>query len=309
MQGSHNSWPPPPPQYVARGPINNTDLGDGQPAIIYNYTQFANKTAGVTACQQQCDKNSNCSAWTFVIGGGVANETERCCLHGQLGCPLPKSGMLSGAKVDGARCAVAPPPRKSDDGTDGERGACAYKNLEGVSQPGELLNNGICIPTGPGHWPPPHWYRDPSPPAPPYLTTCLAGVTSPSCRPAAINIDTGRQLFVDDFIVGVSRTNATRVFHSAVIDNDPVIRPTLPWEESGRYNPNWGTATSVLPFPGGVWYVDDAPPARRFQMFYYVPSGPTAVAYSADGITWTKVGTGPGGESGPSGLNTVETPT
>ena len=194
--------------------------------------------------------------------------------------------------------------------------SCTYRNREGIAQPGELLYNGMCIPTGAGHWPPPHWERGPATPEPTYLTDCAAPLgpggrqSGVNCRPAAINITIGRQLFVDDFVVDMKRTNATRTFHSASMAADdasgvnPVIEPTLPWEDSGLYNPAWGNTTSVLPFPGGVWYVADAEPAKRYQLYYYVPSGPTAVAYSADGITWNKTDTG-----GPSGLNTIATPT
>ena len=198
---------------------------------------------------------------------------------------------------------------------------CAYAKADGLSGVGELLHNGVCIPSGEGAWPPPAWYRGPSTPLPPYLQDCPATsagdrhVTGLNCRPSAITIDIGRQLFVDDFLVDTNRTNASREFHAASMADDdasgvnPVIRPSLPWEASGQYLPAWGSTRSVLPFPGGVWYVRDAAPARRFQMYYYVPSGPTGVAHSADGVQWNKLGTGPGGSSGPLGLNTIATPT
>ena len=63
---------------------------------------------------------------------------------------------------------------------------------------------------------------------------------------------------------------------------------------------------SAIPFPGGVWYVHDADADKRYQCYYYAPSGPTGIAYSADGLNWTK----PQLES-PSrfGYNTIRTPT
>ena len=195
------------------------------------------------------------------------------------------------------------------------RPSCVYHDRERQPHRGELLHNGICIPSGAGHWPPPNWYRGPNTPLPPYLQDCPAGALGPGCRPPAIDIDTGRQLFVDDFIADANRTNASRAFHSASMAADdadgtnPVVRPSLPWEASGQYLPAWGSFRSVLPFPGGVWYVHDAPPEQRYQLFYYVPSGPTAVAVSANGLRWQKVGEGLDGAPGPEGLNTLKTPT
>lgn len=105
--GSHNEWPPPPPVHVSRSPMNNTDLSNGQHAIRYIYRHFTNKTAGALACQHSCDGDNNCTAWTYVTRSS-ARQRERCCLHGSLACPLPRQGMISGAKVDGATCASTP---------------------------------------------------------------------------------------------------------------------------------------------------------------------------------------------------------
>ena len=49
--------------------------------------------------------------------------------------------------------------------------------------------------------------------------------------PGVIRIDTGRQLFVDDFLID-TMAGATRDFHSlAYSDRSPVIKPDRPWEK------------------------------------------------------------------------------
>ena len=88
------------PPVVQRGPLNNTDL---QPALTYNHTfqHYKDKTSGALACQAACDADgARCAAWSYVVGGGQWGE-ERCCFHGELGCPLKKSGVISGARKAG----------------------------------------------------------------------------------------------------------------------------------------------------------------------------------------------------------------
>ena len=50
--------------------------------------------------------------------------------------------------------------------------------------------------------------------------------------PSVIRIDTGRQLFVDSFLID-TMTGATRDFHSLEYsDRNPVLSPDVPWEKS-----------------------------------------------------------------------------
>jgi hypothetical protein len=112
--GSHNSWPPSPPlKRIGRGPLLSTDLPDGAHAIAYTYRHFTNKTLGALACQAECDRAHNCSAWTYVTGddqgrGGSSGQEERCCMHSRLGCPVPRRAMVSGSKLDEAVCTRFP---------------------------------------------------------------------------------------------------------------------------------------------------------------------------------------------------------
>jgi hypothetical protein len=91
--------------FVARGPLNGTDLADAVPNATYSHTyrHFANKTAGALQCQRDCDEDApRCASWTYVAGWGVGTESrERCCLHSSLGCPQASVGLLSGARVPG----------------------------------------------------------------------------------------------------------------------------------------------------------------------------------------------------------------
>ena len=82
---------------------------------------------------------------------------------------------------------------------------------------GELLYNGIRL----AHpWPPRNRVETLEPVRPPYLAD----------PPAVINIDVGRQLFVDDFLI--QATTLTRRFHRAVYHpRGPVLRPTTAWEK------------------------------------------------------------------------------
>ena len=130
---------------------------------------------------------------------------------------------------------------------------------------GELLSNGIRLPSP---WPP----QDTSltldaPPAPPYLTS----------PPPVIPIDTGRQLFVDDFLI--EQTTLQRTFYSAQYDpRSPVLKPDQPWEQAG--------GPTAMVFSDGVWY---DPQDGLFKMWYmggYCRS--TCYATSRDGIAWEK---------------------
>lgn len=96
---------------------------------------------------------------------------------------------------------------------------------------------------------------------------------------SGINIDLGRQLFVDDFLIG--ETDLTRVSHQAKkYDGNPIFEAETEWEKINAGN------KCAIPFDGGVWW---DPKAGYFKMWYeagyckYI-----AYAKSPDGIHWSR---------------------
>ncbi|MCE5310989.1 MAG: hypothetical protein LLG20_25390 [Acidobacteriales bacterium] len=126
------------------------------------------------------------------------------------------------------------------------------------------LYNGIQLPSV---WPP-HYEDVTAEPMPvPYL----------SAPPAIIPIDVGRQLFVDDFLIG--STTLTRTYHQAqYIAGNPVLKPDRPYEMPRG-------ATSMV-FSDGVWF---DPKDNLFKMWYMAGyTSNVAYAVSKDGIHWDK---------------------
>src|SRR5205807_2089883 len=117
----------------------------------------------------------------------------------------------------------------------------------------QLLYNGIRLPQP---WPPRRRGFQATPVAPPYLAD----------RPAIVPIDVGRQLFVDDFLI--DDTTLTRTFHRPVYHPDnPVLRPTTPWEKRDEYAERTKTRSNpaAMVFSDGVFY---DPQERLFKMWY-----------------------------------------
>ena len=138
---------------------------------------------------------------------------------------------------------------------------------------GELLYNGITLPE---QWPPTsiEKYGNDTLPVP-YLTY----------KPDVININTGRQLFVDDFLI--EATTLTREWHKAEkYDGNPVLKPETT-QELGRDQGNGTTfAPMAAPFSGGVWYDSTD---QLFKMWYCAGwFDGTALATSKDGINWER---------------------
>ena len=141
------------------------------------------------------------------------------------------------------------------------------KDLKTVKLSDDVRYNGILIPEG--------WrfetdktngYR----PQIPYLIAPADGGYAPDI----INIDVGRQLFVDDFLIG--ETNLTRTYHNAEIRDDPVFRSEKSWE---RVN-------TAVPVSGGLWYDKDE---KIFKMWYSAGfCVRLAYATSKDGIHWDR---------------------
>ena len=95
----------------------------------------------------------------------------------------------------------------------------------------------------------------------------------------AINVDLGRQLFVDDALVAT--TTLTRVWHHPVKHaGNPVMRPETPWEV------NAGGNATVRPNGGGMWW--DA--AEGVFKLWYEGGWLHTVCHatSKDGLNWER---------------------
>lgn len=152
-------------------------------------------------------------------------------------------------------------------------GAALSARVSGQSS-SEVLYNGI-TPARP--WPPRRARLSREPERPPYLAS----------PPAVINIDVGRQLFVDDFLIEESSLH--REFHSAVYHPaNPLLTPAQPWEIDDPYAIATKTAPSsaAMVFSDGVFFDPDH---RLFKMWYMAGyQQHTALATSTDGIAWRR---------------------
>jgi len=131
----------------------------------------------------------------------------------------------------------------------------------------ETLFNGIRLPE---EWPP--RYAEPGSRRPMEFAH-LASV------PAVIPIDTGRQLFVDDFLI--EATDLDRRFHQAEkYEDNPVLKPQTELEL------NDGVRPVASLFNDGVWYDGED---KLFKMWYHAGwFDGTALAISEDGLGWTR---------------------
>ena len=101
----------------------------------------------------------------------------------------------------------------------------------------------------------------------------------PMVKPSGpINIDVGRQLFVDNWLI--AETTLTRTFHQAKLHNGPVLKAETKLECEG------GTAEGAVLFDGGVWF---DPQDRLFKMWYHAGFR-DAICYatSKDGLHWER---------------------
>ena len=159
---------------------------------------------------------------------------------------------------------------------------------------GRTLPNGIRLPR---EWPPKIDADDLNPIRAPYL--------EPANIPNPAPIDLGRQLFVDDFLVGET-AGVVRAFYKPV---KHVANPVF-WPET-RSELAQDTVIGDHPYPakgermahtpgcvmpgGGVWW---DPTRRRFRM-WYLPGwwGRISYAESEDGVHWTRPAVGPNGDN------------
>jgi hypothetical protein len=136
----------------------------------------------------------------------------------------------------------------------------------------EVLYNGITLAQP---WPPRRRSWSAAPERPPYL----------SSPPDVINIDVGRQLFVDDFLIEESSLH--REFHQAEYHaRNPLLSPEQPWELDDPY----ATQTKTPPSPSAMVFSDGVffdPADRMFKLWYMAGyQQHTAMATSTDGIEW-----------------------
>lgn len=144
------------------------------------------------------------------------------------------------------------------------------ESVSAADKTGALLYNGIILPET---WPPENRALTRDPMMVPYLEQ----------PPETIPIDTGRQLFVDDFLV--EESSLQREYHRPeYLPGNPVLKPDKPWELlSAKEN---HPAPTAMPFSDGVWF---DPQDNLFKLWYmggYVLS--TCYAVSRDGIAWEK---------------------
>ena len=98
-------------------------------------------------------------------------------------------------------------------------------------------------------------------------------------KPAAINIDIGRQLFCDDFLI--AQTDLKRVFKQPVLGDQPIFEPETPLELNDGY------CTCACPFNDGIFYDDQE---NRFKMWYHGGwFDSVSYAESEDGIHWKRL--------------------
>ena len=138
----------------------------------------------------------------------------------------------------------------------------------------EILYNGIILPRP---WPPRRRQLTATPARAPYL----AG------PPDVINIDVGRQLFVDDFLI--EESSLYRAIHKASYHPaNPLLAPEKPWEIADPYS----VTTKTPPSPAAMVYSDGVffdPHERLFKMWYMAGyQQHTALAVSDDGVSWTR---------------------
>ncbi len=101
-------------------------------------------------------------------------------------------------------------------------------------------------------------------------------------KPEVIDINIGRQLFVDDYLI--SSTNLVRCWHKPKkSDKNPVFYPETELEKGTKT----GHAAMAAPFSDGVWYDGYE---NKFKMWYHAGwFDGTAYAESEDGFIWKRI--------------------
>jgi len=140
-------------------------------------------------------------------------------------------------------------------------------DVERMQQTGELLYNGIRLNK---QWPPVIDWSSDEPMPVPYLEN----------RPDLVNIDVGRQLFVDNFLI--EKTNMIAEYHyPEKYEGNPVLRPETGIEKEGLNN-----LAVAGPKSGGLWWNAD----KQLFELWYEAGWVTTIAYatSKDGLNWDR---------------------
>lgn len=153
-------------------------------------------------------------------------------------------------------------------------GIASFDSLTAQSPRRETLYNGIVLPSP---WPPDRVTPTGAAARPPYLAS----------PPPVINIDIGRQLFVDDFLIEDS--GLFRAFHRAAYHPaSPVLTPEREWEMRDPH----AAASKLPPSPAAMVFSDGVffdPHDHLFKMWYMAGyQQATALATSRDGISWER---------------------
>ena len=143
-------------------------------------------------------------------------------------------------------------------------------NVERNALYGDPLYNGIRLPR---EWPPKYeqdlWMSGDVLPVP-YLEN----------PPSLIPIDTGRQLFVDDFLI--EETALTREYHyPEKYEHNPVLKPETALEHSGVNG-----LVVAGPKSGGLWWNSE----KQLFEFWYETGWVSSIGYatSPDGLVWDR---------------------
>lgn len=111
------------------------------------------------------------------------------------------------------------------------------------------------------------------------MTNLFELLSQAGFRHRPIEIDVGRQLFIDDYLI--ADTNLVRRFHRpAISPNSPVISPETPLEL------NHGVMPATHFCSDGLWF----DPEDRLYKMWYMAGYDDALAYatSTDGINWNR---------------------
>ena len=120
------------------------------------------------------------------------------------------------------------------------------------------------------------------------VVTCLS-LAAVTCVNGAIDIDTGRQLFVDDCLVEYTN-GVVRHWNRPVKQDDPVVwpgggaAPKLTDGSSRGWRAEDPAVNLTCATDGGLWW---DPTKRKFRLWYQADwTGDICYAESADGVTW-----------------------
>lgn len=113
----------------------------------------------------------------------------------------------------------------------------------------QTLHNGITLPE---QWPPRCSEPTERKEMPvPYLKS----------KPTIISVNTGRQLFVDDFLI--QETDLKSVYHTPnFYEKNPVLEPDKEWEKTTQ------GALYAAPFSDGIWYDEKDNKYKMWYLYY-----------------------------------------